>query len=87
MAIKTNTIYFLLQILQSREAYRHVLLNGSYASLIIRIALLALICDGYICWASLSEAGEFFEQEYQFYIMCSKALLGNTTIDALVIDF
>lgn len=80
-----GTLLLIDLILQSREAYRHVLLNGSYASLIIRIALLALICDGYICWASLSEAGEFFEQEYQFYIMCSKALLALVTFLSIVV--
>lgn len=62
-------------VLQSREAYRHVLFNGGYSALIIRMALLTLICDGYICWANIAGAGEFFEQEYQFYIMCSKAVM------------
>jgi hypothetical protein len=33
-------------VLQSREAYRHVLFNGGYATLIVRMALLTLICDG-----------------------------------------
>jgi len=58
--------------LQSKEAYRHVLFNGGYTSLIIRMALLTLICDGYIEWAQSAEAGEFFEQEYEFYLMCLK---------------
>jgi len=46
-------------------------------SLILRVTLLALICDGYIAWAARADSGEFFEQEYQFYIMCSRALLGK----------
>ncbi len=41
------------------------------------MSLLSVICDGYICWASLPTSGEFFEQEYQFYVMCAKAALGN----------
>lgn len=80
-----GTLLLIDLILQSREAYRHVLFNGSYSSLILRIALLALICDGYICWSSLSEAGEFFEQEYQFYIMCSKALLALVVFLSIVL--
>ena len=62
--------------LQFKEAYRHVLFNGGYASLIVRMALLTLICDGYIEWAQSAEAGEFFEQEYEFYLMCLKIFLG-----------
>lgn len=61
--------------LQFKEAYRHVLFNGGYASLIVRMALLTLICDGYIEWAQSAEAGEFFEQEYEFYLMCLKIFL------------
>lgn len=67
----------LFKVLQYREAYRHVLFNGNYQSLILRVTLLALICDGYISWAARADSGEFFEQEYQFYIMCSRAFLGR----------
>jgi len=62
-------------VLQTRQAYRHVLYNGDYAKLILKMALLAIICDGYIDWASLPNAGEFFEQEYLFYAMCGKVTL------------
>ena len=54
-------------MLQSKQAYRHVLFNGGYQSLIIRKALLTLICDGYISWAQSAGAGEFFEQEYLIF--------------------
>ena len=64
-------------VLQSKEAYRHVLFNGGYCSLIVRMALLTLICDGYIEWAQSAEAGEFFEQEFEFYLMCLKIVIGN----------
>lgn len=62
-------------VLQTRQAYRHVLYNADYAKLILKMALLAIICDGYIDWASLPNAGEFFEQEYLFYAMCGKVTL------------
>lgn len=61
--------------LQSKEAYRHVLLNGGYTPLIVRMALLTLICDGYIEWAYSTFPGEFFEQEYEFYLMCLKIVI------------
>ena len=57
--------------------YRHVLFNGGYQSLIIRMALLTLICDGYISWAQSAGAGEFFEQEYEFYMICLRLVIGN----------
>ena len=63
--------------LQAKTAYRHVLLNGDYGKLILKMVLLAVICDGYIAWASHEEAGEFFEQEYQFYVACLKVLVGK----------
>ena len=58
----------------------HVLFNGGYQSLIIRMALLTLICDGYISWAQSAGAGEFFEQEYEFYIMCLRLVIGMKVI-------
>lgn len=61
--------------LQSKEAYRHVLFNGGYTLLIVRMALLTLICDGYIEWAHSTFPGEFFEQEYEFYLMCLKIVI------------
>jgi len=61
--------------LQSKEAYRHVLFNGGYTPLIVRMALLTLICDGYIEWAHSTFPGEFFEQEYEFYMMCLKIVV------------
>ncbi len=71
-------------VLQSKEAYRHVLFNGGYAALIVRMAVLTLICDGYILWANTAGAGEFFEQEYDFYIMCFKLCIGKLeTIESL----
>ena len=45
--------------------------------MIARMAILTLICDGYIAWANRAGAGEFFEQEYDFYLMCFKISLGN----------
>jgi len=62
-------------VLQKGQAYRHVLYNSDYVKLILKMALLAIICDGYIDWASLPNAGEFFEQEYLFYAMCGKVAL------------
>ena len=70
-----GTLLLIDLVLQSREAYRHVLYNGGYNSLILKMALLTVICDGYICWSQIAGVGEFFEQEYQFYIMCSKVTL------------
>ena len=70
-----GTLLLIDLVLQSREAYRHVLYNGGYNSLILKMALLTVICDGYICWSEVAGVGEFFEQEYQFYIMCSKVTL------------
>ena len=67
-------------VLQTRQAYRHVLYNGDYAKLILKMALLAIICDGYINWASLPNVGEFFEQDYLFYEMCGKVNLGKMTL-------
>ena len=64
-------------VLQKGQAYRHVLYNSDYVKLILKMALLAIICDGYIDWASLPNAGEFFEQEYLFYAMCGKVALGK----------
>jgi hypothetical protein len=64
-------------LLQTRQAYRHVLYNGDYTKLVLKMALLAVICDGYIDWAALPSAGEFFEQEYLFYAMCGKITLGE----------
>ena len=73
-----GTLLLIDLVLQSREAYRHVLFNGGYVALIFKMALLTVICDGYICWSEIAGAGEFFEQEYQFYIMCSKVTLALT---------
>ena len=70
-----GTLLLIDLVLQSKEAYRHVLYNGGYNSLILKMALLTVICDGYICWSEIAGVGEFFEQEYQFYIMCSKVTL------------
>lgn len=70
-----GTLLLIDLVLQSREAYRHVLYNGGYNSLILKMTLLTVICDGYICWSEIAGVGEFFEQEYQFYIMCSKVTL------------
>ena len=62
---------------KSTFTFRHVLFNGGYQSLIIRMALLTLICDAYISWAQSAEAGEFFEKEYEFYVMCLKLFIGK----------
>ena len=51
------------------------------------MALLAIICDGYIDWASLPNAGEFFEQEYLFYAMCAKVTLGEFTPSLMNIGY
>lgn len=70
-----GTLILIDLILQCQAAYRHVLLNGTYTKLILKMALLTLICDGYVGWANLSSPGEFFEQEYEFYVMTSKVAL------------
>jgi len=69
--------------LQSKEAYRHVLLNRDGAWLLVsKMTLLTVICDGYTAWSAAASGGqnqEFFEQEYEFYVACAKvivALLG-----------
>jgi len=69
--------------LQSKEAYRHVLLNRDGAwQLVFKMTLLTVICDGYTAWSAASSGGqnqEFFEQEYEFYVACAQvivALLG-----------
>jgi len=76
-------------VLQSKPAYRHVLLNGGgYAVLVAKMAMLTVLCDGYIAWshnaaaeaaAAAAENGrrpvEFFEREYEFYLSCSKVAL------------
>jgi len=72
-------------ILMNKQAYRHVLFNGGYQSLIIRMALLTLICDAYISWAQSAEAGEFFEKEYEFYVMCLKLFIALSTFLLLVL--
>ena len=63
--------------LQSKQAYRHVLMNGNYWSLVLKMTLLTVICDGYIAWSSTAGTDEFFEQEYEFYITCSKVVIGK----------
>ena len=65
---------------------RHVLLNGSYGRLILKMCLLSVICDGYVAWASLPSAGEFFEQEFQFYAMCFRASLGRTDVQKCTVE-
>jgi len=66
-------------VLQSKPAYRHVLLNGgrnSYTSLVVKMALLTVLCDGYIGWSNTAAGrAEFFEQEYEFYLTCAKVIL------------
>jgi len=64
-------------VLQSKQAYRHVLLNGRtcYTNLVVKMALLTVLCDGYIAWSNTAGREEFFEQEYEFYIICSKVIL------------
>ena len=75
---KTNLeIYHFYRFYHYILAYRHVLLNGGYTPLIVRMALLTLICDGYIEWAYSTFPGEFFEQEYEFYLMCLKIVIGE----------
>jgi len=63
--------------LQSKQAYRHVLLNRTAAWMVVaKMTLLTVICDGYIAWAAAhGHEAEFFEQEYEFYITCSKAVI------------
>ncbi len=67
-------------LLQTKQAYRHVLYNGAYTKLILKMTLLSVICDGYIDWAALPSAGEFFEQEYLFYEMCARVSVGKGRI-------
>ena len=49
------------------------------------MALLTLICDGYIQWAQSAEAGEFFEQEFEFYLMCLKTFIAIMAFLGLVL--
>jgi len=97
-----GTLLLIDLALQSKSAYRHVLLNAStsnaaaagrtasMAGLVYKVALLTVICDGYTSWSSsapLSGNVEFFEQEYEFYVACSKvilALLGFVTTAVIV---
>lgn len=84
--IECDGVLLLIDLmLQSKQAYRHVLFNGGYQSLIIRMALLTLICDGYISWAQSAGAGEFFEQEYEFYMMCLRLVIALMTFMVLVL--
>lgn len=84
--IECDGVLLLIDLmLQSKQAYRHVLFNGGYQSLIVRMALLTLICDGYISWAQSAGAGEFFEQEYEFYMMCARLVLALSTFLVLVV--
>ncbi len=64
---------------------RHVLLNGSYGRLILKMSLLSVICDGYVSWSSLQSSSSaerelFFEQEYQFYVRCTRAAAGEQLV-------
>jgi len=80
-----GTLLLIDLALQSKSAYRHVLLNGTSNAterasmgLVYKVALLTVICDGYTSWSSsapLSGNVEFFEQEYEFYVACSKVIL------------
>ncbi len=58
-----------------------MLYNGDYSRLILKMCLLSVICDGYIAWASSLDSSranstEFFEQEFEFYVACSRAAVG-----------
>jgi len=68
-----GTIILLDLALQNTAAYRHVLLNNNHWLTISKMAVLTLIVEGYCRWAWLNTGGEFFEQEYEFYIKCGEA--------------
>lgn len=72
-----GTLILLDLLLFHPDAYRHVIFNEpSYRSLIFKMTLLTVIVDGYASWLHYSSSGgEFFEQEHNFYIMCSKTAL------------
>ena len=74
-------------LMQKPQAYRHVLLNngGFYSKIVLRLTLLAVICDGYISWADLPTAGEFFEQEMLFYEQCAKIVLALTAFAGIAL--
>lgn len=63
-------------LLQYPEAYRHILFNGDYIKLIIKMTILTIICDGYIRWSLSPAPGEFFEQEFHFYMECLNVTMG-----------
>lgn len=44
------------------------------------MTLLSVIVDGYICWSNSPTPGEFFEEEYVFYGMCAKVVMGKNAI-------
>ncbi|XP_071749382.1 uncharacterized protein Arv1 [Lepeophtheirus salmonis] len=75
-----GTLILLDIILQYPKAYRHIIFNDpSYRIIISKLAALTLICDGYISWFQLPSEGEFFEQEYDFYISCCKVSIALLT--------
>ena len=73
-----GTLLLIDLALQSKQAYRHVLLNGQYVSLVFKMTILTVICDGYVKWLLTSETSEFFEQEFDFYISCLKVVVGKS---------
>lgn len=82
-------------ILLKKKALRHLLFNrDSKSSVLLKLAILTVICDGYILWKSaekendnpikhhkhnLDRESQFFEEEFAFYLACGKALLAFAT--------
>jgi len=81
-------------ILLKKKALRHLLFNrDNNSSVLLKLAILTVICDGYILWKSaekensepkhhkhhLDRESQFFEQEFSFYLACGKALLAFAT--------
>jgi len=69
-----GTIILLDLALQNVAAYRHVLVNNNHHNTIVKMTLLTLIVEGYCRWAGLNTGGEFFEQEYEFYLKVGEAV-------------
>lgn len=71
-----GTIILLDLALQNIAAYRHVLVNNTHNITILKMTLITLIVEGYCRWAGLNTVtgGEFFEQEYEFYLKVGESL-------------
>lgn len=80
------TVIFIDALLQKTEAYRHILYNTQIQSL-WKMATIFLLCDAYRMWVMergfkphVGKGREelvYLELEWDFYLICLKALVGN----------